>query len=372
MRKSFVFIILIFVLAMAQSAFALGGYSVVKSKYADPYSIGVGSMAKLSSMSSYSSWNKLGLPSPCVDGSGASTFAMVKKGSVNNLLIHFEFGGACADYTTCGNILAGGKVITLNPSYTTLSMTNTGGIFSNSNSNNPFRNWTIIFVPFGTGDIHMGNRVVKYTNGLQSKTVYHVGYVNAVVAMRWALAQGVWGKVVVSGSSAGGYGTIMHTYTANKIFNKPIYTINDSGPGLNASPSGAMANNEDIGNRWGSWQNFPSGAIPDKSRQLLYFVEYALKNCSGCYYGLYDTLQDSTIASYEDLSGAEHQAQLLKVVKDIDSRWDSRFCYYLPSGAGHTILTTSGFYSKTLNGAYLYNWVKNVINGSCSDLSAAY
>lgn len=84
-----------------------------------------------------------------------------------------------------------------------------------------------------------------------------------------------------------------------------------------------------------------------------------------------DTLQDSTIASHEDLSGAEHQAQMLKVAKDIDSRWDSRFCYYFPSGAGHIILTSSGFYAKTLSGAYLYNWVKTIINGSCRDLSAA-
>jgi len=369
MKKSLVFFVLFFILVLTQSAFALGSYSVVKSHYADPYSININLMTRLSSMLPLV-WNNLNLASPCVDGSGASTFAMVKKGSVNNLLIYFEGGGACADYTTCGNILSGGKVTTLNPSFATSSLAATLGIFNNANLLNPFLGWTVIYLPFGTGDIHMGNRVVKYWSGSSSKTVYHVGAVNATVAMRWAKAQGSWNKVVVAGSSAGGYGTIMHTYTANKIFGKPIYTINDSGPGLNASPSGTMANNEDIGNRWGSWQNFPAGSIADKSKPLLYFVEYTLKNCTGCYYGLYDTLQDSIISSFEDLSGLEHGAQLLKVSKDIDSRWDSRFCYYLPLGIGHTILIMDTFYTTSLNGSLLLNWVNNIINGSCSDRSA--
>jgi hypothetical protein len=372
MRKSLGVIVFVFVLALASSAFAaLGSYSVVKSKYADPFAVDVSTMTKLSSITSTTSWTKVSLPSPLVDGTGASTFVMVKKGSSTNtnVMIHFEYGGACADYTTCGSILSGGSVITLNPSFTTLSLSNTGGIFSNSNTNNPFRNWTIVFVPFGTGDIHMGNRVVKYTSGLSSRTVYHTGYVNAIVAMRWIKSQKTWSKVAVTGSSAGGYGTILHAYSAYTIFNQPVYTINDSGPGLNAGSSSDMQNAA-LGDRWGSYENFPGGAITDKSRQLLYFVEYTLKNCTNCYYGIFETLQDSTIASFEGLTGAEHQSQLLSVVKDIDSRWDSRFGYYLPSGTDHTILTSSRFYTTRLSSTYLYNWVKNILNGTTGDLSA--
>lgn len=216
----------------------------------------------------------------------------------------------------------------------------------------------------------MGNRAVKYKSGLSSKTVYHGGYLNAMVAMRWAKTQGAWGKVAVTGSSAGGYGTIMHAYSAYKVFGQPIYTVNDSGPGLTAEAGSTMADQTEIGARWGSWDNFPAGAITDKSKEMLYFVEYTLKNCTSCYYGLFETLQDSTIANYEGRSASSHQSELVRVTSDIDSRWDSRFCYYLPSGTGHTILTSSSFYSTKLNSTYLYNWVKNVINGSCSDLSA--
>ncbi len=295
---------------------------------------------------------------------------MARRGSVNNIVIHFEWGGACEDYSTCGSVLSGGTVITLNPSYSSLSLSNTAGIWNNSNTKNPFRNWTKVFVPFGTGDIHLGNRVVKYTSGLSSKTVYHAGYVNAITALRWAKAQGNFNKVVITGSSAGGYGTILHAYSAYKVFNQPIYTVNDSGPGLNADPSAKSGNNAELGNRWGSWQNFPAGAITDQSKQLLYFTEYTLANCTNCYYGLFETLQDSTISNFEGISGAAHQAQLLKVVKDIDSRNDARFGYYLPNGTAHTILSANGFYSTTLSGTYLYNWVNNLINGSTSDLSA--
>lgn len=295
---------------------------------------------------------------------------MVKKGSVNNLMIHLEWGGACGDYKTCGSILSGGTVITLNPSYSSLSSSATAGIFNNSNSNNPFRNWTHIFVPFGTGDIHIGNQAVKYTSGLSSRTVYHGGYLNAKVAMRWAKAQGTWGKVALTGSSAGGFGTILHSYTATQIFGAPIYTVNDSGPGLTAKEGSNFGNATDAGNRWGSWKNFPSGAITDQSAPLLNFVKYSMKSCPTCYYGLFETLQDSTIANFEGVSTTEHQAKLIATVKDVNSSINSQFGYYLPSGTSHTILTGSGFYSKTLNNTYLYNWVKNLINGTTADLSA--
>lgn len=294
---------------------------------------------------------------------------MVKKGSVNNLMVHFEFGGACSDYKTCGSILSGGTVITLAPSYTTSSMSQTAGIFANSNTKNPFRNWTIIFVPFGTGDIHMGNRVVKYTSGLSSRTVHHAGYVNAITALRWAKAQGNWNKVVVTGSSAGGFGTILHAWSAYKIFNQPIYTVNDSGPGLNGKPGTTNGDSAEMGERWGSWDSFPAGAITDRSKQILHFVNYTLDNCPSCYYGLFETQRDSTIADYEGLSGTEHQTQLLNVVKDVDSRNDSQFGYFLPNDTYHTILTGSDFYSESINGTYLYNWVNNLINGSTSDLA---
>jgi len=342
---------------------------VVKSSIGDPNSVSVSSMTKLSSAST-TGWTKVSLPSPCVDGSGASTYIMVRKGTVNNLMIHFEYGGGCADYSTCQSYLSGGKVITLNPSYSSSSTTYTAGIFNNSSTSNPFRNWTWVFVPFGTGDIHMGNRAVKYTSGVSSKTVYHGGYLNAMVAMRWAKAQGTWNKIAVTGSSAGGYGTIMHAYSAYKLFGQPIYTVNDSGPGLTAKAGTTMADQAEIGKRWGSWDNFPSGAITDQTKPMLYFVEYTLKNCTNCYYGLFETLQDSTISSYEGKTASEHQTQLVQVTGDINSRWDSRFCYYLPSGTGHTILTSSSFYTTTLKSTYLYNWVQNIINGSCSDLSA--
>ncbi len=326
-------------------------------------------MKKLSSIATDSgsiTWNKVSLPSPCVDGEGKSTFIAVRKGSSNNVLVYLEGGGACLDYTSCGSMLSGGSVTTLSPSYSNVSLLYSSGIFATSNTSNPFRTWTIVFVPYGHGDLHMGNRVVKYTSGLSSKTVYHTGYVNAIVAMRWIAGQGTWNKVAVAGSSAGGYGTILHSYSMYQIFNKQVFTIDDAGPGLVASSSGSMQNDE-AGNRWGSWQNYPAGAIGDTSKALLYFAEYTLKQCPTCYFGLYEDQQDSTISSFENLSGAEHRAQLLSVSSDIDSRNESRFCMYFPNATNHTVLGSSRFYSTQVGGAYPYGWVNNILNGVCQD-----
>ncbi|MEM4503788.1 MAG: pectin acetylesterase-family hydrolase, partial [Archaeoglobaceae archaeon] len=206
-------------------ALALGEYDVLVEKYADPFAIEVSSMRPIESLpidnpNDGIDWIKVPLPKPCVNGIGKETFVMVRRGTENNLLVFFEGGGACADYATCKPLLCTnfetckpflgiGSVVALESKFWFLSTYYRGGIFDVKNPKNPFRNWTILFIPYNTGDLHMGNRVVKYyDDDGNSKTIYHVGYVNAIVALRY-IAQKDWDRVVVAGSSAGGYGTLL-------------------------------------------------------------------------------------------------------------------------------------------------------------------
>lgn len=78
------------------------------------------------------------------------------------------------------------------------------GIFNRSNPLNPFRNWTYVFIPYDTGDVFSGDRVMEYCgigiNGMMDcVTTYHVGFVDAIMAMRWAAAQGPGNKWSLQG-----------------------------------------------------------------------------------------------------------------------------------------------------------------------------
>lgn len=332
-------------------------------------------------------WVKIPLPEPCVNGKGKDTFIMVRKGSSNNLLIFFEGGGACADYETCKPmictdldtckpLLGIGSVVALESKFWILSNIYKGGIFNVKRAENPFRDWTIVFIPYNTGDVHTGNRVVKYYYHGKSKTIYHTGYVNAIVAMRWAKEGGEFDRIVVAGSSAGGYATLLHGYTAWKIFGKPVTVINDAGPGIKPDRDSRFQMDE-IMERWGALQNFPPEALPYfEDRDPIYAVEYGLSECRDCIYALFEDQKDLIIGSiFNAYYPWQYKYRLLKVTGDIRD-FSNRFCRFLPNEYQHTVLTggllyplqKDRFYCEKVDGYKVYQWVREVLRGNCLDL----
>jgi hypothetical protein len=76
-----------------------------------------------------------------------------------------------------------------------------GGIFDFAEGRNPFAGWSVVYVPYCTGDAHIGNTTRRYAAGL---AVHHKGYVNGTAALD-RLAEAFPGAtdVVVTGESAG-------------------------------------------------------------------------------------------------------------------------------------------------------------------------
>ena len=56
------------------------------------------------------------------------------------------------------------------------------GFYDLDNPDNPFNGWTLVHIPYCTGDIHWGDNVVEYTDDL---TIHHKGQVNFKVVMEW-------------------------------------------------------------------------------------------------------------------------------------------------------------------------------------------
>lgn len=106
----------------------------------------------------------------------------VRPGISNKVFVYFQGGGGCYSAETCG--LSGSYKDTVtdndNPDYSA------GGVFDLNNPENPFQDYTMVFVPYCTGDVHSGNRVETYvTNSGNTFDIYHRGYVNANTALDW-------------------------------------------------------------------------------------------------------------------------------------------------------------------------------------------
>ena len=162
----------------------------------------------------------------CSDG---STFHYwIHRGDPKKVLFYLEGGGACFSADTCG----GPK-----PSFTKSIANDKGpgtgevahGIFDLTNTANPFHGYTMVFVPYCTGDLHAGNATHDYGNGV---VIHHNGFVNASTALAaTAAAFPDASHVVVSGGSAGSAGSPLYAGLAHDVFPKAKIQLLSDGSG---------------------------------------------------------------------------------------------------------------------------------------------
>ncbi|EPX61945.1 hypothetical protein D187_009848 [Cystobacter fuscus DSM 2262] len=193
-------------------------------------------------------WSKVELPgTTCGNGSQYKFFVHRSTTGSQNLLFFFEGGGACWDYDTCSG--RAGVIGAANPNgitddyMTQFTAKYVSPIVNGADPGLPFRSrtdivtkdWNIVYMPYCTGDVHVGNNVATYADqtGQQPPlSWHHSGYKNSLAAINYAKVQfpNVQ-KLLVTGFSAGGTATSSSYYFVRRIINPARgYFLNDSGP----------------------------------------------------------------------------------------------------------------------------------------------
>ena len=178
--------------------------------------------------------------SVCSDGS--QTGIGVEKGTSPNVLVFLDGGGACWDYLTC--FLAG--VATPGPFGAAefaarIAAARAGSVLDRTLPGNPYKDFTFVFVPYCTGDVHSGATIQSYPGA--PRRWFHHGRVNVSKAFECvAPALEAPPKVVVSGASAGGFGSLLAFKKAKAAWPSARgYLVDDSGPTLAAIPTATVA-----------------------------------------------------------------------------------------------------------------------------------
>ena len=153
-----------------------------------------------------SAWTRIpgGPGTGCAHDSSYAFF--VHKGDDHRLAIFLNGGGACWNSMNCD--------LHARPTYhAQLDSTDIpdtqGGIFDLSNPRNPIKRYTIVFIPYCTGDVFLGGRTVSYastdtTGASHQIQVRHQGRANADRAVAWVEAHYPAPQLVfIAGSSAG-------------------------------------------------------------------------------------------------------------------------------------------------------------------------
>ena len=289
-------------------------------------------------------------------GRGGRFAFWARMGAPDRLLVFFEGGGGCWDYRTCaaGSRFFDGDVgADDDPSHG-------AGVLDLDDPRNPFRGWTVLFVPSCTGDVYAGDAVRTYrAAGGRSVTVYHRGHVNATAALEWMFRRVPDPRrVFVTGCSAGSIGSILH---APRILRQSpgaqVAQLGDSLGYLFSRPS-------DLGELWGAGRRLPDWvpgvrAIPRARFTMARFYQAVAAHYPRASFAQVNFADDAVQRFFHEAGGGEPATFARALGGNLATirATSPNFRSCLLEGSNHCALPRPEFYTLASGGVGLRDWV---------------
>ena len=121
-------------------------------------------------------WNAVYVGDECMCADGSEFEIWDRRGDPTRVVLYLEGGGACFSAETCSftdGTYASSISIGQPPD-------GRGGLFDRSNAENPIAEHAMVYVPYCSGDTHLGDATTEYSPEL---TVEHNGYLNAMAGL---------------------------------------------------------------------------------------------------------------------------------------------------------------------------------------------
>ncbi|HYO72824.1 MAG TPA: pectin acetylesterase-family hydrolase, partial [Archangium sp.] len=302
-------------------------------------------------------WSWVGFSNSTCD-EGTPTGLGANLSDSKNLLIFFDGGGACWDAVTCLQLNTSTHGPFTQTQFDALfSRLGPGSIFDRQLANNPYKDWNFFFLPYCTGDLHVGNAEAVYTSGSTSKTFHHKGRVNTEAFLaRLASTFPNPEQVVVTGSSAGGFGATLNYDLIRSTFpNAKVFLLDDSGPLLKSSamPASLRAS-------WAKAWNYDAvmdALDPAVKADYAAIYPALARKYPNDRMALLSSAQDQTIRTYLQLSATAFETAL----RDLDTTVlaplpNTRS--FITAGQGHTMLLNPASHSS--QGVVLIDWLNQM------------
>jgi hypothetical protein len=193
-------------------------------------------------------WQLVELPGTVCSNGSQYRFWYYDNPNSNSMLVLYEGGGACWDYETCSGqagILGASNPNGVSAAYINdfkakyvsplLNGADPGIPLFRPKTNLATNGFDMVYMPYCTGDVHVGNRVVTYTDPTGQNppiTFRHNGYNNSIAALNYLHTRfPSINKLVITGFSAGGVASSAIFYQARRtLVPTRAYLLNDSGP----------------------------------------------------------------------------------------------------------------------------------------------
>jgi hypothetical protein len=290
----------------------------------------------------------------CVAGTPYSIFT--NAGNPSKLLVMRQGGGACwQDFYFC-NILSQDQEPPPPPV----------GIWDFDSPDNPFADYSIVYLPYCDGSVFSGDNDVVDANFPFGPVRFHRGLRNLTAGMD--LAKATFpnaNRITVAGSSAGGVGAAAFApFLARFVYGNftHLTVFNDAGPiAVNlANVTAATARADD----WQFAKFYPASCTDcDPLGQATAVVEWRLDNDSSIREAFYKTDGDATNRFFTSVPTQEQYRELILTEHGaLNDAHPNRYKRFIVSGdASHTALQTPLFYSQEVDGVRLNEWTHDFL-----------
>lgn len=274
----------------------------------------------------------------------------------SRLMVYFQGGGACWNWVSCSGMF--------DTSVADDELARYRGIFLFDDPDNPFRGYSVVFIPYCTGDVHVGDTVARYgAEDWDAPAVEHRGHANVSAALDWMAAQLPRPeRVVVTGASAGSYGALFHAPTVARLYpSAALLFIGDSGvPLLHGYPA--------ILEQWGANRALAGQwCSPDEPAGTPITLEAAHERLArmrpDAVLAQITADRDAVQSAFYIFSGSPHARDVtLALLRTLERRIPA-FRAFVLRGEEHGLMRTDRFYDFQEDGVRLRDWIADLEAG---------
>lgn len=303
----------------------------------------------------------------CRDGSKTGYAVNIASPQSDKLMIYFEAGGACMNQFFCSGLATpttfGATEFDSWKDGAGSAPSKAGtGLFNRQDPQNPVAGWNMVYMPYCTGDIFAGAN----PDGMVPKVgpQKFVGYTN----VRLSLEQIVptfpgTKKVLLSGSSAGGFGAYGNYVQTTRAFGSAtaVYVVTDSSPPM-AAPYLAECSQSQLAELWGKEGSLAEcgSDCSDPKSYFLDYVTHLAKTYPTTPFGLISSTQDQIMGLFFGYgnpgmckdgtlpSGSLPSAEYMAGLKDMQVKLAGvpNFGAFFFTGTQHTSVETTASLNK--------------------------
>jgi pectinacetylesterase len=326
-----------------------------------------------------SEWDKIvpGGDCECADGSEFAFWE--RKADPTKVVLYLDGGGSCTDATTCAFTGMHGENDFYNWSLAGEDPDFPGeGILDLDRTDNPFADYSFIYVASCTGDIDLGDASREYSAEL---TVEHNGFVNGTAALGY-LAEHYPDatQVVVVGNTGGSAAAPIYGGLVADLL--PDTQVIVFGGGSGHWPDDPDLNAAILDGLWGVYDNMPDWAVNEGLTApewgLPRFWIQAGLHDPDVVMARFDYAYDPNAARALESLGVDRST--LEVIDANEAMIEAAgvaLHSYTAPGEGHRILERADFYELQVNGVRLVDWIEALLAGRplvdvhCDDCEAS-